>query len=111
MKKKLQTIIISALVVAATAVPVFANVTGLMTSTSTTVEVVVKLGDVNNDNVIDAKDALAVLKYDVGLEQNDFTVAAADVNIDGEVDAKDALEILKHDVGLIEIGSADSITE
>lgn len=36
MKKKLQTIVASVLVVAAAAIPVFANVAGLMTSTSTT---------------------------------------------------------------------------
>lgn len=70
---------------------------------------VVKLGDVNKDNTIDAKDALAVLKFDVGVEQSDFVEEAADINKDTKIDAKDALEILKHDVGLITIDDVDIV--
>ena len=60
-------------------------------------ELVNALGDVNNDQKIDAKDALAVLKITVGkLTANDNQKLAADVNRDQKIDAKDALEILKY---------------
>ncbi|MBR3843976.1 MAG: hypothetical protein IKM39_00540 [Clostridia bacterium] len=57
-------------------------------------------GDVNNDRVINAKDALLVLqievdKYPATPEER----IAANVMIDGGINAKDALEILKYAVG------------
>ncbi len=58
------------------------------------------LGDVNEDEKVDAKDALLVLKYAVGkanLTQNQ--IQAAEVTGDGLLNAKDALEILKYAVG------------
>ena len=59
----------------------------------------VKMGDVNNDGNIDAKDALIVLKISVGkYTANDVEKTAADVNQDQKIDAKDALEILKYSV-------------
>lgn len=59
----------------------------------------VKMGDVNNDGKIDAKDALIVLKISVGkYTANDVEKTAADVNQDQKIDAKDALEILKYAV-------------
>ena len=61
-----------------------------------------KLGDSNQDGVIDALDAREVLKYCVG--KANFTVnqkQAADVNKDGVADALDAREILKYCVGKI----------
>ncbi len=54
------------------------------------------MGDLNDDDKVDAKDALQVLKYAVG--KAEFTVVQevkADVNEDGDINAKDALEILK----------------
>ena len=66
-------------------------------------EYVEKLGDVNQDEKVDAKDALEVLKYAVGkavLSQDQQQ--AAEVNGDGVIDAKDALEILKYSVGKME---------
>lgn len=64
--------------------------------------VVSTLGDVNGDKKIDAKDALAVLKYTVGkmsFTQNQFQ--AAEVTGDGVCNAIDALEILKYSVNKI----------
>lgn len=61
-----------------------------------------KLGDANQDGVIDALDAREVLKYCVG--KVNFTAnqkLAADVNKDGVADALDSREILKYCVGKI----------
>ena len=54
------------------------------------------LGDVNIDNVIDAEDALLVLKHAAKLEiLTGDALSSADVTDDGNIDASDALEILK----------------
>ncbi len=59
----------------------------------------VTLGDLNNDNKIDAKDALVVLKISVNkVTPTDDQKVAADVNKDANINAKDALEILKKSV-------------
>ncbi len=56
----------------------------------------VKMGDLNDDDKIDAKDALNVLKISVNkLDATDNQKIAADVNEDKSINAKDALEILK----------------
>ena len=56
----------------------------------------VDLGDVDGNGVIDANDALLVLKAAAQLEDlSEEAKAAADVTFDGVVDANDALEILK----------------
>lgn len=61
------------------------------------------LGDVNLDTIIDASDALAVLKHAASLEKLEGEANEnADVNSDGNIDASDALEILKYAAGLIE---------
>lgn len=59
--------------------------------------------DVNGDKVIDAADAILVMRYDEGLIEleGDFLLAA-DVNSDNSVDDADAQLILSYDVGLIE---------
>ncbi len=60
----------------------------------------VTFGDVNNDDSIDAKDALIVLKIAVDKHQpTDAEKVASDVNKDQDINAKDALEILKKAVG------------
>ncbi|MGN0700804.1 MAG: chitobiase/beta-hexosaminidase C-terminal domain-containing protein, partial [Oscillospiraceae bacterium] len=56
-------------------------------------------GDMNNDGVISAADASAILKQVVGLA-NGENPAVADMNGDGKVNAADAAEILKRIVGL-----------
>lgn len=63
----------------------------------------VMLGDVNGDGEITSKDALAILKDSVGIEQLVFIKEVADVNRDTNIDSKDALMILKHCVGILEI--------
>ena len=60
-------------------------------------------GDVNGDGYADSDDAALILKYDVGLiEEDGLDLANADVNGDGYVDSDDAALILKLDVGLID---------
>ncbi len=60
-------------------------------------------GDVNGDGKVDSTDALAVLKYDVKIEQAVFMEEAADADNDGKITAADALTILKYDVKLIKV--------
>ena len=59
------------------------------------------LGDVNQDESIDALDSLTVLQASVDLISLTSTeFSAADVNVDGRVDALDALAILQKSVGI-----------
>lgn len=62
-----------------------------------------RLGDVNCDDNIDSKDALAILKDSVGIDQFIFVKEVADVNKDTKIDSKDALMVLKHSVGILQI--------
>ncbi len=58
-------------------------------------------GDVNNDGVVDSKDALLVLRANSGLaEITPLMEVAGDLNGDGVVDSKDALLILRTNSGL-----------
>lgn len=57
-------------------------------------------GDIDNDGIMNAKDALAALKHSVGMEKGKNTVVG-DMNGDGDINAKDALFILKKSVGMI----------
>jgi len=60
------------------------------------------LGDVNADEIINAKDALSVLKHAAVIETLEgVALECADVNGDESIDAKDALDILKYAAGLI----------
>ncbi len=56
-----------------------------------------KKGDVNNDGVVNALDAAAVLRHAVGLET--LRLKNGDVNSDGKIDVLDASAILKKIVG------------
>ena len=59
-------------------------------------------GDVNGDGVVDASDAMALLRYDALLVTlSDDSLTAADVNGDGQVDAVDAIIILQYDAKMI----------
>ena len=61
-------------------------------------------GDVDGDQVVNAKDALAVLKYAVGKQLfNPTQIILADVNGDEVINAKDALDMLKYAVGKISL--------
>ncbi|MCI7692547.1 MAG: dockerin type I repeat-containing protein [Oscillospiraceae bacterium] len=57
-------------------------------------------GDIDNDGIMNAKDALAALKHSVGMEKGKNPVVG-DMNGDGDINAKDALFILKKSVGMI----------
>ena len=60
-------------------------------------------GDSFVDGYVDSDDAALILKYDVGLiDEDGLDTAMGDVNGDGYVDSDDAALILKYDVGLIE---------
>ena len=62
----------------------------------------VKLGDLDNNDAIDAKDALVVLKISVNkITPTNEQKIAADVNKDTAINAMDALEILKYSVNKI----------
>ena len=61
---------------------------------------VAMLGDINGDGVIDSRDSLRILKYQVGkYNLNVNGKIAADLNGDGVVDSRDSLRILKYQVG------------
>lgn len=58
----------------------------------------VVLGDVNNDSVVNNKDAIAVMKHFLSIEtiEDNDSLTAGDVNKDGSVNNKDAIAIMKH---------------
>jgi len=59
-----------------------------------------RLGDINSDGKITAKDAMLIQRYAVHLIKLDDTqLKAADVNSDGKVTNKDALAILRFTIG------------
>lgn len=95
------------------------NVTAILTGTTTiravtddwgyvdecTVKVVSKqaLGDVNNDGIVDAADAVMIQRHDAGIIMlTSEQLSAGDVNGDGIVDAADAVKIQRYDAGLID---------
>ena len=78
--------------------------------TGTTVKIdnkeykIIKIGDVNGDGRVTAKDSTQILKNVVKLiEFSDEQNIAADINKDGRITAKDSTQILKHVVKLIDI--------
>jgi len=61
---------------------------------------VVKLGDVNGDGEVDARDSARILKHSVGSYQfGENELKAADPSGDGAIDARDSARILKYSVG------------
>lgn len=73
------------------------------------------LGDLNDDGIVDAADAILVLRYDAGLTTlTAKQLAAGDLNGDGLVDAADAIKIRRIDAGFeapVEISTKASTTE
>lgn len=64
-----------------------------------------ELGKVNNDDVIDSRDALLVLQHAAKMEGYELTgsaLLAADVNQDGTADSRDALLILQYAAKMID---------
>ena len=59
------------------------------------------LGDVNNDGVVDATDALLILRASLGLDTFDDTQSFfGDVDEDGMITSNDALEVLRYSINL-----------
>ncbi len=67
----------------------------------TTVAFAAYKGDINGDDLINSSDALAVLRYSVGLDK-EINEKAADMDADGLINSSDALAILKVSVGINE---------
>jgi hypothetical protein len=61
----------------------------------------VRLGDVNEDNIINIIDALLTAQYYVKLNPHGFLIYSADVNCDDKIDIIDALLISQYYVKLI----------
>lgn len=57
-----------------------------------------KSGDVNCDGKINSDDAVLVLRYAVGYDDDNFNIEFADISGDGKVNSDDAVEILKYAV-------------
>jgi len=62
-------------------------------------------GDVNDDGLVDSRDALLILQLNAGLlDEDDLpNPASADVDDDGDKDSIDALIVLQVDAGLLEL--------
>ena len=58
-------------------------------------------GDINSDGLVNSSDALAVLKYAVGIDK-EINKAVADMNADEKINSSDALAILQVSVGIKE---------
>lgn len=56
-------------------------------------------GDINNDGILNSGDALALLRYSVGLEKYE-NLRVGDYNDDGKIDIADARAVLRWSVGL-----------
>ncbi|MBQ8208974.1 MAG: transporter substrate-binding domain-containing protein [Clostridia bacterium] len=94
MKKKILTVVLTAVLFALFAVTAFAYSTG----------------DVNNSGDITAADARLTLRYSASLESfNEEQVAAADVDKSGEVTASDARTILRISAGLDSFEAAEEL--
>jgi hypothetical protein len=63
----------------------------------------IPLGDPNFDGLVNATDALAILKKAVNKPVTTFYEEVSDLNGDKEVDAKDALLVLRFAVGKITV--------
>ncbi len=60
---------------------------------------IAKLGDVNGDGEVDARDALRILRYSVEeIELKNEYLRAVDSNGDGQYDARDALRVLNYSI-------------
>lgn len=80
-----------------------ATATAVAASASAIVFAAGYMGDVNNDGSLNAADALEILRYTVGMEENNIDLKKADVNSDGSINSSDALAVLRMCVGLDEL--------
>ena len=75
-------------------------------------EVEIPYGMVNEDDRIDASDALLILQYSVDLiALDEEQLVRAEVSGDGQVNASDSLLILQYSVGLILVFPAEEMTD
>ena len=59
------------------------------------------LGDINNNGVVDAEDAILALRYSMGIiDDTGLVLENGDMNFDGIVDETDALLILRLTMGI-----------
>lgn len=58
------------------------------------------MGDVNDDGRVNSADALAILRYTVGIDESGVNLKKADVNSDGNINSSDALKVLRMCVSL-----------
>ena len=56
-------------------------------------------GDVNMDGTVDTSDAVLILRYALGYEDEGFNVLYGDLNGDGLVDTSDAVLALRRALG------------
>lgn len=71
------------------------------------------VGDVNEDGVVDANDALLIMRYAMGVGELE-NLAAADVNGDGEVNMADALLVIRHAMDIstdFDLGTSEGGTD
>ena len=69
-------------------------------------------GDVNEDNIIGAPDALAVLQYVVGKNKlSGKQYKSGDVTADNNLNANDALQILRYTVSKVKTFAAESVVD
>ena len=65
---------------------------------------IIKIGDINGDGKVQAKDALETLRNSMGIKEiKGVYLKACDTDNDGKVKAKDALEILRYSMGVAQI--------
>lgn len=58
------------------------------------------MGDVDNDGSVNSVDALAILKYSVGIDGVEIDTKKADLDGDGKINSSDALKVLNISVGI-----------
>ena len=66
---------------------------------STFAEPVFEPGDVNGDGAVDTSDAVLILRYALGYQDEGFNVLYGDLNGDGFVDTSDAVLALRRALG------------
>ena len=81
-----------------------------LTTISTTFDLTdfLKLGDVNNDNLIDVADIAMTVSHLIGGHPQPFVLRQADANNDGDVDVADLTRIVDVITGAVERGKHDA---
>ena len=69
---------------------------------STFEDAVFEVGDVNMDGTVDTSDAVLILRYALGYQDENFNVTYGDLNGDGSVDTSDAVLALRRALGYVD---------